>query len=466
MEEIRKDDVEGSGKLTRREFLKVGAAGLAGVTLGGLSFVERAFAHHPPGSYNPNLPPPKYAVERGARLRLLRWVEFVKGDRELWLANTKKFEEQTGVKVDIEWITWEDVRPKAAMTASVGAGPDIVLGWFDDPHLYPEKLVDVTDLAEYLGKKYGGWYDVMVSYGYSKALKRWIAIPFGAPSACITYRESWVREAGYEKVPGTISEFIKLCKKLKEMGHPTGFALGHAVGDGNTWTHWWLWSFGGRIVEEDDKTVAINRKETWQALDAAKELYETMIPGVASWLDPHNNKAFLAGEISLTNNGISIYYAAKTSPDPKLQELAKDINHVNLPVGPLGRPAELHLLTQAFIFRHTRYPNAAKEYLRFMMEEAQYGPWENAMLGYVTQSLKYYSHLPVWTQDPKHTPYRETTARMLPNSWKGSPGPKSAAAMAEYIVVDMFADALTGGGTPQGAARRAEERLRRIYSGK
>ena len=25
--------------------------------------------------------------------------------------------------------------------------------------MYPEKLLDVTDVANYLGNKYGGWYD-------------------------------------------------------------------------------------------------------------------------------------------------------------------------------------------------------------------------------------------------------------------------------------------------------------------
>ena len=30
----------------------------------------------------------------------------------------------------------------------------------EDAHQYPDKLVDVTDVANYLGNKYGGWYDV------------------------------------------------------------------------------------------------------------------------------------------------------------------------------------------------------------------------------------------------------------------------------------------------------------------
>ena len=32
----------------------------------------------------------------------------------------------------------------------------------------------------------------------------------------------------------------------------------------------------------------------------------------------------------------------------------------------------------AMVFKHTKYPNAAKEYLRFMMEAEQYGPWLTA----------------------------------------------------------------------------------------
>mgnify|MGYP000461647822 CR=1 FL=1 len=40
----------------------------------------------------------------------------------------------TGVKVTIDQESWEDVRPKAAVAANVGSGPDMVMSWFDDPH--------------------------------------------------------------------------------------------------------------------------------------------------------------------------------------------------------------------------------------------------------------------------------------------------------------------------------------------
>ena len=102
---------------------------------------------------------PTYKPEEGATLRLLRWSPFVPGDEDQWLANTKKFTDATGVQVRIDKESWEDIRPKAAVAANVGSGPDMMLGWFDDPQQYPDKLVDVTELGEYLGGKYGGWYD-------------------------------------------------------------------------------------------------------------------------------------------------------------------------------------------------------------------------------------------------------------------------------------------------------------------
>lgn len=88
----------------------------------------------------------KFTPEPGASLRVLRWSPFVKGDEDSWLANTKKFTELTGVEVRIDKESWEDIRPKAAVAANVGSGPDIMWVWFDDAHQYPDKLLDVTDL--------------------------------------------------------------------------------------------------------------------------------------------------------------------------------------------------------------------------------------------------------------------------------------------------------------------------------
>jgi len=75
------------------------------------------------------------------------------------------------------------------------------MGWYDDPHIYPQKLVDVTEVADWLGKRFGGWYDVARTYGYSNRMKHWIAIPVGGTVECLTYRTSWMKEAGFDAFP-------------------------------------------------------------------------------------------------------------------------------------------------------------------------------------------------------------------------------------------------------------------------
>jgi multiple sugar transport system substrate-binding protein len=436
-------------RYTRRHVIKTGAAAAVGATFAG-GLIR-------PGHAATEL---MWQPESGAALRILRWKRFVQGDEDLWMANTQKFSELTGVAVRVDHESWEDVRPKAAVAANIGSGPDIIVAWFDDPHLYPDKLVDLTDVATHLGDKYGGWYDVAERYGTREG--RWIALPLGAASACLVARGAWLKEAGFDTLPGDMQGMLDVCKALKKNGHPPGFALGNAVGDGNTWCHWLLWSFGGRVVDENNE-VAINSPETVTALEYARELYESFIPGTLSWLDAHNNKAFLSEQIGLTANGISVYYAAKKSDDPKLLAIAQDIEHANLPVGPVGKPSELHLLTQAMAFRYSKYPNAAKAYLQFMWEREQYEPWQQAAIGYVTQPLKAYEKNAVWTEDPKHTPYRDTVARMLPNSHAGTLGFASAAVMADYVVVNMVAEAASGDSTPKDAAARAEKRALRYY---
>lgn len=433
---------------TRRDFLTSTAAVAAASAIGG-----DALAAGAPGQ--------RYTPEKGAKLRVLRWKRFVQGDEDVWLANTKRFTQLTGIEVRVDSEGWEDVRPKAAVAANVGSGPDIIIGTFEDSHLYPDKLVDVTDLANYLGAKYGGWYDSAKAYGMVDK-KKWTSIPMGAAGSAIVYRESHMKAAGFDTFPKDTDGFLKLCQALKAKGTPCGFALGNATGDGNQWTHWLLWAFGGKMVD-DKGNVVINSPETIRALEYARELYQTFVPGTLSWLDPNNNKAFLDGQISLTNNGISIYYAAKTSSDPTLKAMAADIQHANFPIGPVGHPTELSLVFPMMVFKYSKYPNAAKEYLRFMMEKEQYEPWQAAAIGYVTQPLRAYESNPIWTVDPKHTPYRKLMEVMQHNGYSGELGYASASAMADFIVVNMVAEAASGSKTPKEAAERAAKRAERYY---
>ena len=131
--------------LTRRDALKAGGATVAAALLPS-DVVQAAPTWNGP------------APEPGAQIRVLRWKQFIQSEFDSFIVNTKKFVEQTGVKIRVDAESWDDIRPKAAVAANVGGGPDIIMGTLDDPFKFPDKLLDMTDLAEYLGAKFGGWY--------------------------------------------------------------------------------------------------------------------------------------------------------------------------------------------------------------------------------------------------------------------------------------------------------------------
>ena len=117
----------------------------------------------------------------------------------------------------------------------------------------------------------------------------------------------------------------------------------------------------------------------------------------------------------------------------------------------------------AMVFRHTRYPNAAKAFLAFMMESEQYDPWMQGSLGYWAHPLRAYNASTVWTSDPKLTLFRETMESKYWSGYKGPISQASGAVAADYVLVQMCAAVASGQATPADAARDAERRARRYY---
>ena len=435
--------------ITRRTLLGSATAAVAAGALTGPALLDWAKAWAQTAPWKP---------EKGATLSLLRWKYFVQSEDDQFVKLIDAFTQATGVKVTISRESYEDVQPKASVAANTGAGQDMFWGLYSLPHLFPQKCLDVTDVADYLGKKYGGWVESAQKYG--KSGNKWIAIPVCYSGNMLNYRIDASNKAGFSKFPTKADEFLEYAKAMKKNNTPGGFALGHASGDGNAWVHWCLWANGGNVVDKNDKVI-INSPETEKALTYSKQLFENMIPGTASWNDASNNKAFLAGEIYWTGNGISIYAAAKK--DPTKNDIAKDMDHAVWPIGPVGKPTELHLMYPILAMTYTKYPQACKALMAFMLEADQFNKWLEASQGYLTHCLNAYDKNPIWTSDPKNTVFGEAAKRTLTAGGLGSVGEKAAAAISDFVVLDMFASFCTGREDAKGAIKIAERQLQRIY---
>ncbi len=437
--------------ISRRQALAVGAGLAAAAALPARAAVNVA-----------DVPAPKLPVESGASLRVLRPAKFVDGDETTFTANSKKFGDQFGAQVRVDYLAWDNMAAQLAVVANTGAGPDIVLGFGPDPHLYTSKLIELTDVADYLGKKYGGWFPLAEVYGKRWKSSEWIGLPMGGSPGPCNYRISWVKEAGFDAIPNDLGQFLTLCRTLKKNGHPCGFALGHAPGDATGYASFLLWAHGGRVVD-DDGHVALDSKETRAAIDYAKALQETMIAGTLAWNDASNNKAFAAGDIALTANGVSIYYANRTSGDPAQRAIATDMNHTSMPFGVAKSSPETALTLNAMVFKHTKYPNAAKAYLQFMMEAPQYDPWLTASLGYWSEPLKAYAGSAVWDSDPKLAFFKTAMDTPFYNGFSGPVNEAAGTVTNDFVLVDMFARVVSGDSSPDESIRAAVRSASRYY---
>ena len=79
-----------------------------------------------------------------------------------------------------------------------------------------------------------------------------------------------------------------------------------------------------------------------------------------------------------------------------------------------------------------------------MMEPEQFNPWVEAAQGYLSPFLLDYEKNPMWTADPKNTPYRDGARTASTPAGDAQMGENAAAAIADFVVVDMFANYCTG----------------------
>src|SRR5215469_16753757 len=189
---------------TRRALLRSATAAGAAGALTGPALLDWAKAWAQSAPWKP---------ENGAKLSMLRWKYFVQSEDDAFVKLIEAFTKATGVKVDISRESYEDVQPKASVAANTGIGPDLFWGLYSLPHLFPQKCIDVTDVTEYLGKKYGGWVESAVQHG--KSGNKWIAIPICYSGNMINYRIEASTKAGFSQFPDKTDAFLEYAKAMK-----------------------------------------------------------------------------------------------------------------------------------------------------------------------------------------------------------------------------------------------------------
>ena len=297
--------------------------------------------------------------------------------------------------------------------------------------------------------------------------KMFMSMPWAVIGGMIVYRKSWFDEVGATSFPKTWEEYREVAKKLKAKGHPIGQTLGHTFGDAPTFSYPYMWSWGGKEVDADGKTVVINSKETIESVKFMQGFWkEGCDEGALAWDDTNNNRAFLSQTISATLNGASIYIETLRKPDQYQTEkgtpMNKDIQHAPLPAGPAGQFG-MHLMQSDMLMKYSKNQDAAKEFLKWIHAEKNYEKWFVSQKGFATPPTVKWEEHKLWDEDPVMAPFKVAAKLGQAPGFAGLPNQKAAEALSKYIITDMYAKAVQGMPAEE-AVKWAEGELKKIYS--
>ena len=405
------------------------------------------------------------AIAQEQSVHWLRWSDFIPASdlliKNKLVADCKK---ATGITLKFETVNANDLQSRITSAIQSGSGADLIMAIGNWPQLYTESLADISDVADEIGKAQGGYYDanrLVATVG-----NKWIGMPWTVGGGLVAWRKSWLAEAGHEKFPETWDALYDAGKKLKAKGRPIGQTAGHTFGDAPSWWYPFMWSFGGKEVEADGKTVSLNSKETVESIKFAVAFWKDCCDeGGLAWDDSNNNRAFLSSTISATNNGASIYIEAKKKPDAyqtdKGKPMWEDIAHARIPKGPGGQFTYPTPFTH-MLMGYSKNQKQAKEFLRWIHSRPVYDEWFNSQLGYSCGATKEWEKHKVWDVDPVLLPFRDLAHYGRLAGHAGAPNRQSAEVVTKYIIVDMYAKAIQGM-APEEAAKWAHEEASKVY---
>ena len=370
-------------------------------------------------------------------------------------------EKALGIKVKYETVNGNDLQPRITSSIQSGAGPDLIMLFNNNPHLYQASLVDLSDVAEEVGKDQGGYYKVSTANTSSGGKS------FSMPAAIIGAMNIYRKSMFPNGAPKTWDEYFDIGKENKAKGFPIGQSFGQSFGDPPTFAYPLLWSFGGAELDAAGK-VAINSKETIEAMKfMAAGWKDSFDEGGLAWDDAGNNRAFLAGTICATLNGASIYIETTRKPDQYKtadgKPLKDDIFHGPLPAGPKGQFG-MHTFTSHVLPTYSKNQKAAKELLRFFHKKENYDQWFSTAAGFYTPATTGWENHAVWTKDPAMAPFAVAGKLGATPGHPGEPNAKAAEVLTKYLIGNMFADVIKGK-KAEDAVAALEGQLKSIYGG-
>jgi multiple sugar transport system substrate-binding protein len=343
------------------------------------------------------------------------WMKgFSRSEDDALYAVIKKYEQKSGVKVELSQFAVQDMNAKSVAALDAGTVPDIAYSDTYDMQsagkwAFDGKLEDLSDVLMPMKDRFEPVALSTTNLYSAKAGKRsYYAFPIKQQTLQIQYWKDMLGQAGFKEsdIPGSWKEYWSFwCDKVqpgirKATGqdiYGTGFPMGVESTDSFQSFLTWVDAYNVKLVDDNGKILADDPKVKQGLVAALTDYTQPYLKGCTPpsstvWKDPDNNVAFHNKTIVMTHNTISLAVkwlddannAALTAEQRVAGRRAYDelIATASFPRKPDGSPMVYRTAVKVgVIFEASKNKAQAKEFLKFMLEEENLRPYVEGALG-------------------------------------------------------------------------------------
>ncbi|WP_342360468.1 ABC transporter substrate-binding protein [Terrarubrum flagellatum] len=363
------------------------------------------------------------------------WVKgFYKSEDDALYAAIKKFEEKSKVKVELSQYPVQDMIPKTVAAIDSGSVPDVAYADVYDFQVtgkwaFDGILEDVSGVINPIKDRFApNTIETTFLYNDKTKAKAYYAFPLKQQTMHIELWLDMLQQAGFKEsdIPKDWKGYWAFwCDKVqpayRRASGTRNFGIGQPLGVDSSDSFYsfltFMDAYNVKLVDDNGKLLVDDPKVKEGLANALKDYTEPYTkgcvpPSATSWKDPDNNVAFHNKTTVLTHNA-TISIAAKWLDDANNEALKPEeraqakknydelIRTAGFPNKPDGTPMRYRTAVKTgVIFANAKNKARAKEFVTFLLEEENLGPYVEGALGRWFPVTKAGQEKPFWQADP------------------------------------------------------------------
>ena len=364
------------------------------------------------------------------------WVKgFYKSEDDALLAAIKKFEQKTGVKVELSQYAVQDMIPKTVSALDAGTPPDVAYADVYDFQVtgkwaYDGKLEDISDVIDPIKARFApNTVETTFLYNDKSQEPRLLRLPAQAADHAhrVLDRTCSRRPASRSPTsrrPGRTtgrSGATRSQPAYRKRSGSRAFGIGQPMGVDSSDSFYsfltFMDAYNVKLVDDEGKLLVDDPKVKQGLVGALKDYTDVYTkgctpPSSTSWKDPDNNVAFHNKTTVMTHNA-TISIAAKWLDDMNNESLTPEqraqakknyyelIRTAGFPNKPDGTPMVYRAAVKTGVmFADAKNKKRGKEFVAFLLEEDNLTPYVEGSLGRWFPVTKAGQESPFWQEDP------------------------------------------------------------------